>query len=185
MDNETIIGLFWDRDETALAQVREHYGAYMLYIARNLLRDDRDVEECMNDVLLTAWHSIPPNRPKNLKTYLGILIREAAIGVLRRKNAKKRRAQSIGSLEELTGLASKCTVESEIGAQELSRMISDYVRSLGEAERNVFVRRYWHCDTIEAICDMYGFGKSKVKMMLKRTRDGLAEYLKKEGNYEL
>lgn len=184
MDNELIIGLFWDRDEAALAEVRKQYGAYLLYIARNLLQDERDAEECLNDALLSAWHSIPPNRPKNLKTYLGILIREAAISVLRRKYAKKRRVQSISSLEELTGLASMCTVESEIGAKELSRLISDYVRSLGETERNVFVRRYWHCDSIETICDMYGFSKSKVKMMLKRTRDGLAAFLKKEGNYE-
>ncbi|MBO4584627.1 MAG: sigma-70 family RNA polymerase sigma factor [Clostridia bacterium] len=184
MNDETIVGLFWNRDESALAEAQEQYGAYLLYIARNLLRDEHDAEECLNDALLAAWDSIPPNRPENLKTYLGMLARDAAINVLRRRNAKKRKAESVGSLEELTELASACTVESALGERELARLISAYVRSLGEPERGVFVRRYWYYDSIESICDMYGFGKSKVKMMLKRTRDGLAAFLKEEGNYE-
>jgi hypothetical protein len=36
-------------------------------------------------------------------------------------------------------------------------------------------------DSVAEIAKRYGFGESKVKMMLKRTRDKLLIYLEKEG----
>ena len=71
--------------------------------------------------------------------------------------------------------------DAELEQAELSRAISRFLYSVDETKRNVFIRRYWHYDTIDSICKRYGFGKSKVLMMLKRTRDDLARYLKKEG----
>ena len=72
-------------------------------------------------------------------------------------------------------------MDEKIAEIELSREISKFLRSVSESKRNVFIRRYWYCDSIESICERYGFGKSKVLMMLKRTRDDLAKHLKKEG----
>lgn len=183
MEDREIVALFWNRDESALAESEERYGDYCLYIAKNVLRNARDAEECVNDALLAAWNSIPPNRPDNLRVYLGTLVRNYALDVWRRKNSQKRKTASVASLEELGELASAFNVEDAVSAKELSRHISDYLKTLEETERKIFVRRYWCYESIEAICSRYGFGKSKVKMMLKRTRDGLAAYLKKAGNY--
>ena len=144
-----------------------------------------DAEECVNDALLSAWNSIPPKRPENLKAYLGMLVRNASVNRRLRNNAKKRLPKSLGSLEELGEIAAFRDVDGEVGARELASLISDFVRSLGTTERNVFIRRYWYYDSIDEICKRCGFGKSKVKMMLKRTRDSLAEYLKEEADYEL
>ena len=143
--------------------------------------DARDAEECVDDALLAAWNSIPPNRPESFRVYLGTLVRNAALDRWRRGNAKKRKQASVSSLEELQELASACDVEQTVGANELSRLITDYLNTLGEIERSVFVRRYWCYEPIETICKRYGFGKSKVKMMLKRTRDKLAKRLREEG----
>ena len=70
-------------------------------------------------------------------------------------------------------------VYERIEAAELTALITEFLRGLGEAERNVFIRRYWYFDSVEDIAARFGFGKSKVKMMLKRTRDRLAAYLGK------
>ena len=184
MNDESIVALFWDRDESAVAEAQKRYGDYCLYIAGNVLRDDGAAEECLNDALLAAWETIPPKRRENLKAYLGMLVRTAAVDRSRRLKARKRSPESLESLEELGSLAAVFDVEEAADAREVSRLISDHMRTLGEAERNVFIRRYWYYDSIEAICERYGFGKSRVKMMLKRTRDSLAEYLKREGHYE-
>ncbi|MBR5942360.1 MAG: sigma-70 family RNA polymerase sigma factor [Clostridia bacterium] len=183
MNDEAIVALFWNRDESALSEAQKQYGEYCLYIARNVLSDECDAEECVNDALLAAWDSVPPNRPDNFKVYFGTLVRNAALDRWRRKNTRKRKA-AVSSLDELGALASEFSVEQAVGANELARLISDYLLSLGETERKIFVRRYWSYESIDSICERYGFGKSKVKMMLKRTRDGLAAYLKKEGHYE-
>ena len=47
--------------------------------------------------------------------------------------------------------------------------------------RRIFIRRYWYMSSISEIAEEYGFSESKVKMMLKRTRDKLLVYLEKEG----
>ena len=65
--------------------------------------------------------------------------------------------------------------------RELSRLLSAFLRSQKEEDRNLFIRRYWYGDPIAKICQRYGYGKSRVLVKLKRTRDKLARYLKKEG----
>ena len=45
----------------------------------------------------------------------------------------------------------------------------------------VFIRRVWYFDSIAEIAERFGFSESKVKSMLKRTRDRLKAHLIKEG----
>ena len=90
MDDETLVRMFWDRDERAIDRVREQYEPYCRYIAQIVLHDRQDTEECLNDALLAAWNSIPPQKPQNLKTYLGKLIREIAVDRWRKNHAQKR-----------------------------------------------------------------------------------------------
>ena len=181
MTDEELVKKFLRRDEEAISDAKEQYENYCMYIARNVLSDRGDAEECVNDVLLAAWDSIPPQRPENLKTYLGKLTRRIAINRLNRDNAKKRDADRTAvSLDEIEEIVGESTVEASVETSELSRKISEFLRSLRETERNVFIRRYWYGDSIESICVRFGFGKSKTVMMLKRTRDKLSDYLKKE-----
>ncbi|MBQ4257767.1 MAG: RNA polymerase subunit sigma-70, partial [Clostridia bacterium] len=76
MNDDLLVQRFLRRDESALSTAREAYGRYCFSIAQNVLRNEEDSEEALNEALLAAWNSIPPQRPKNLKTYLGKLIRE-------------------------------------------------------------------------------------------------------------
>ena len=73
MDDEKIIELYWERNALAIDRTAEKYGNYCSTIARNILRNEEDSEECVNDTWLGAWNSIPPKRPKNLATFLGKL----------------------------------------------------------------------------------------------------------------
>ena len=182
MNDHNIVQKFWDRNEEAINDSKKQYGDYCLYIANNVLLDRQDAEECLNDALLAAWKSIPPHMPENLKTYLGKLVREIAINRWKANKRQKRIPSEITqSLDEIAEIVSGGDFEEGLEQAELSREISRFLFSIDETKRNVFIRRYWHYDSIESICQRYGFGKSKVLMMLKRTRDDLARQLKKEG----
>ena len=182
MDDKLIVKKFFDRDESAIEDTKQAYEGYCKSIANNILKDTRDGEECVNDALFAAWNSIPPNKPENLKAYIGKLTREKALDILRKNNAQKRTdGNSSVPFEELEEAVGIDTVEDSVTSRELSRVISDFLLSQKAEERKVFVRRYWYCDSVSDICERYGYGKSKVLMMLKRTRDKLAEHLKKEG----
>lgn len=182
MNDQAIVQKYWDRNEDAISDSKKQYEDYCLYIANNVLHDRQDAEECLNDALLAAWKSIPPQKPENLKTYLGKLIHEIAIDRWRKNNRQKRiRSELVQSLDEIEEIVSGQDFDAEIEEAELSREISRYLYSISETKRNVFIRRYWYYDSIESICARYGFGKSKVLVMFKRTRDDLAQHLKKEG----
>ena len=67
MDDRRITDLYWNRDEEALTLTERALGGYLLSIARRILGNEEDARECVNDCLLEAWNSIPPNRPESLR----------------------------------------------------------------------------------------------------------------------
>ena len=61
MEDQNIIELFFQRNEKAIEVTNEKYGAYCLVVAKNILADLRDSEECVSDTWLRAWNSMPPS----------------------------------------------------------------------------------------------------------------------------
>ncbi len=75
MEDRQIVELYWQRSEGAIPATEAKYGAYCRTIAKNILANDEDAEECVNDTWLGAWNSMPDNRPTLLGPYLGKLTR--------------------------------------------------------------------------------------------------------------
>ena len=100
MKDEEIIRLFLERSENALKEAERTYKNYCKYIALNILGNDEDAEECTNDALTAVWNSIPPQRPSNLKTYMGKLVREISISRWRKNHAAKRAPSDLPMLEQ-------------------------------------------------------------------------------------
>ena len=83
MTDQLLIDLYFARDKRAVAETKEKYGAWCAAIAWRLLRDSRDVEECLSDCALAVWNAIPPQRPEHFKGWLGAIKQKTAyeIGV--------------------------------------------------------------------------------------------------------
>lgn len=79
MTDADIVTLYWARDEQAIAQTAQKFGAYCRKIAMNLLGSQEDAEECENDTWMAAWNSMPQNRPDKLAPYLGRITRNLAL----------------------------------------------------------------------------------------------------------
>ena len=183
MDDSKIIELYFERDERAIVETQKKYGRYCYAIAQNILRNSSDAEESVNDTYLDAWNSMPPERPSVLKSFLGMLTRRRALDKYRRKTAQKRpESDQLVPLHELEEcIAYGKSIDDELAEEELAARLNEFLIALTETERNVFLRRYWYFDSITDICKRYGFGQSKVKMMLARTREKLAKFLNEEG----
>ena len=183
MDDEKIIALYWLRDESAIAETRQKYGALCRSIALRILGDRSEAEECEQDVYLDAWQGMPPARPAVLSAYLSTVTRRRALDRWRHGHAEKRGGGTVtASLDEL----SECLPDGEDVAKaaealELAEHLSAFLRSLPPLEASVFLRRYWFFDSVGEICRRYGLGKSQVKMMLLRTRKKLSAYLFERG----
>lgn len=53
MEDEKIIGLYWERNEDAITETSSKYGKLFFRIASNILLNHEDSEECVNDTYLS------------------------------------------------------------------------------------------------------------------------------------
>ena len=183
MDDGGIVELILGKDETAIALVREKYGARLRAIARGVLGDDGAAEECENDAYLEAWRRIPPHEPREyLFAFLARIVRAKALNRLKELSAAKRSAETVALTDELAAmLRSRSDTESSFEERELSASVSRYLRGVSDEKRCVFVRRYWYMEPIAQIARRYDMSESKVKSLLLRARRELRKHLEKEG----
>ena len=182
MEDSRIVELYWQRNEQAIAETESKYGHFCFAVARNILGSGEDARECVNDAFLGAWNAMPPHRPQILSSFLAKITRRLALKKRRSLSADKRGGGSVElSLAELEGcIPSGQSIDESLALAELTEIVNSFLAELPEDERRVFLRRYWYFDSIGAISARFGFGESKVKMMLKRTRDKLRVRLQKE-----
>jgi len=183
VQDERIVALYWERDESAIRATEEKYGAYLTKIAYNILADMEDSRESVNDSYMKAWNSMPPDRPRVLSAYLAKITRRTSIDICRRRSAVKRRVSEYSvSLDELGDCVSGGeSPEQTVELQLLADSITAWLRTLPRRSRNIFLQRYYYLDPVQDIADRYGMTGSGVTGMLHRIRKGLKTHLEKEG----
>jgi RNA polymerase sigma-70 factor (ECF subfamily) len=182
MDDQRIIELYFDRDESAIAETQKKYGAYCHTVAAAILSDARDTEECVNDTYLHAWNAIPPTRPSILSAFLAAITRNLAL-MRYRANHRERRGGGTAALalEELENCIPAPSGGSITDDIHLRDSLNAFLRSLPDASRDIFLRRYWFVRTVPQIAAETGMKESRVKMILHRTRERLREHLIRDG----
>ena len=161
MDDAKIVQLYWDRNEQAISATADKYGNYCAAIAKNILGNSQDTEECVNDTYLNAWNSMPPHRPNILATFLGKITRNLALNKYKHNTADN--------------------VEQEIHRQELILAINHFLKKLPSDKRNIFVCRYWYFDSISDIAAHFDMTENNVSVTLNRLRLKLRNYLLERG----
>ena len=161
MEDEAIVALLWRRSPQAIEELDKKYGKLCRKLANNIVNSREDAEECVNDAYLGVWNAIPPARPHSL----------------RRRQAAKRSGCTV-ALEELEGcLTDGKTVEDEVEAKELARLIEAFLDTLTAKERVIFMRRYGFMDSYGEIARRVGISEKNVSVRLSRMRRKLRDYL--------
>lgn len=183
MKDTEIIELYWNRDESAISATADVYGNYCYSIAYNILQCNEDAQECVNDTYWKAWQSIPPQRPSRLVTYLGKITRNLSINCYKWLTAQKR---GTGQMELVLKELENCIpavndMDQIVNEIVLSDTINQFLREQPQADRDIFVGRYWHLYAIADLAQAYGMRESKVASLLFRMRKKLKYHLEKEG----
>lgn len=183
MKDESIIKLFFSRNEKAIEETKKKYGKYCEAIAGNILWDRQDIEECVNDTFLKLWNRIPPTRPLLFKAFIGKITRELAFDRYKAYKSIKRGGNVITEvLDELSEcIPDSESVEQTILCDELENIIRDFVNSLDERDAYIFTCRYFYAEDISEIAEKYGITKHNVSVILGRIRNKLKIRLEKEG----
>ena len=183
VDDDSIIRRLHARDESALDDIRRLYGSLCCQMAYRILENREDAEECVDDMLLAVWNSIPPNLPMSLQAYLITLVRHSAINKAKHESRQKRGNGAFSlALDELAEiLPSGEQVESTVERRELMEAMQAFLSALKPETKHVFLQRYYLAESVQTIAKANHMSESAVKVTLFRTRKKLREHLQKEG----
>lgn len=96
MEDEKIIALYWQRDQSAIDETDRKYGVQLRGLSYGILSDREDAEECVSDTYMAVWNSLPPQRPKRLRAYAAAIVRNrfgvCATGILKSVAAVRSRS---------------------------------------------------------------------------------------------
>ena len=183
MTDSQIIALFWERNEDAIRETQAAYGCRLHAISDRILHSPQDAQECVSDTYMQAWETIPPQKPNFFFAYLAKICRNCSLRRLQWNSAMKRSAQIISLTHELECCIPEHSQQRKLEGEEIGRLLNQFLESLSQERRMIFLRRYWYTDSIQEIATRYHITESKVKTQLHRTRKKLQQYLAKEGIY--
>ena len=178
IDDEKIIELFFERSDQGIQELDNKYGKICHNLSYNILNSRQDAEECVNDAYLGAWNAIPPTKPNPLLSYIVKIVRNISLKIYWRKEAAKRSGYYTIALQEIEScIADQKTVEDEIEARELARIIENFLNTLSLENRIIFMRRYWFADSYKDIAEFVGLSEKNISVRLTRIRGKMKQYL--------
>lgn len=184
MSDEQIVELYWQRNEQAIKETDIKYKSFLLSVAYNIVGDARDSEECLNDTYIGAWNAMPPARPTLLQAFLATIMRRTAIDRYKaRKRQKRVTSELTVSLSEVEEFIADDDGYSEVNANELGRVISDFVRALPDRRMYIFMSRYYFARPIKEIARLLKCSESTVNKEIAAIKRDLKEKLEKEGYF--
>ena len=157
IDDIKIIDLYFERNERAIKETDIKYGKLCHKIAYNVLNNRQDSEECVNTTYLEVWNRIPPTRSAKFKAYISIIVRDISIDKLRHLTAKKRSADMVMALDELTEVLPDERHAPGRNDEEIGKLIRIFLRKQKEEVQRVFVLKYFYFESNRAIAEKYGF----------------------------
>lgn len=182
MNDEAIIQLYFAREQSAIDASEKAYGSLCRSIARRILCDGRDVEECISDLWLRVWNAIPPTRPNSLRAYLARVVRNLALDRAEYNSAARRKSAVEESFEELAPcLCGDESTQRKLEEEELRVFLRDFLLAQPQKARVLFVRRYWYGESIRELASAFGSREETIRTSLFRTRTKLRAAMQKEG----
>ena len=180
MDDNKIIALYWQRNESAIDESNKKYGNYCRTIAYNILNSHEETEECINDTWHNAWRAIPPEKPKKLQYFFGRIARNLALDRYGYNKAQKRNADVQFAIDEFW----ECIPNGDAPIEDtylLKELLDSFLESLDSRSRIIFLRRYWYACSVQEIAKSMDLTEGHISTILHRTRSKLKAYLKQEG----
>jgi RNA polymerase sigma-70 factor (ECF subfamily) len=163
------------RDQSALTELYDQFGSYVYGLAARVIGDRRAAEDVTQDVFLYLWEhpaSFEPERGR-LRTFVGTLAHRRAIDVVRREEARRRRAArdaaSYVPVPDVEEMAMAIVAAEQVRA-EIERLPVD--------QREAIELAYFGGRTYRQVAEELqipeGTAKSRMRLGLRRIADALS-----------
>ena len=171
-----IIEMISCRNELGVEMLNKKYNSLIKRISVNILSSESDVQECINDVLLSIWNTIPSTIPNSLPAFIGVITRRRALDLLRK------REHYTFPLEDMENqLFSSSFEDATVERQIIVEILNSFIHSLNKKNREIFLSRYFDFESISEISQKIGLSTNAVSIKLLRMRNKLIYKLQKAG----
>lgn len=178
MREETILRKLRSHDPSGLEALMEQYIPYVSTIVWNILRSSmtaEDAEEVVSDVFLAAWDQAADIQSGYLKAWLGAVARNKA------KTKLRQMGKDLPFEEDILEIPDENTPVNAVERAEERKMVRKAVNSLGEPDREIFLRHYYYAQTVQEISHTIRLNESTIKTKLRRGRMRLRAILLRWG----
>ncbi|MBR2283422.1 MAG: sigma-70 family RNA polymerase sigma factor [Ruminococcus sp.] len=183
MTNEEIKKLLRSSPHEAHRLIFTQYGRYVYTIVFNRLRScgtAEDIEECVSDVFADVFFALQKEEVNDIQAYTGTVAKRVSIDWFRRLTVKNRHTVSIED-EDITNTPSGESVEQDTEKKELQRVIVEKIRSLGEPDSTILIRKFYYGRTSAQIAKELSMTASAVRSRCSRAMDKLRSLLDAAG----
>jgi RNA polymerase sigma factor (sigma-70 family) len=159
-------------DKRAFVEIVARHQAMVCGIALGILGDFAASEDAAQEAFLTAWRKFHDLRdPEKLRSWLGQISRNAALGHLRRRRGH-------GALEEALTLPDESPRPDEIAAsEEEAALVRDSLAKLPENYRLPLILFYREGQSVRNVSESLNISEDAVKQRLARGREMLREQM--------
>ena len=165
-------------DPAGLQALMDRYIPYVSAVVWNILRfamQPEDAEEVVSDVFLAAWEQAGDLQSGKVKAWLGAVARNKA------KNKLRQLGRDLPLEENALELLTQDSPETALTRTEERFLVNWAVNDLPEPDREIFLRHYYHAQTVRDIAGEMALNESTVKTKLRRGRAKLKDILTRWG----
>lgn len=170
MQDKELLSLCIDNPDKGLAYVVDQYTSLIYYIVNQKILGvgtTEDVKECVSDVFLDFYQQL--NRIDldrgSIKAYLAMIAKRKGIDWYRRL---VRIAKYTSYEEEFEDLSGSISVENEMLHKEEKRILIDVIKSLGEPDSEIFIRKYYMGQKTKEIAEKLNINSNTVDKKVSR-----------------
>ena len=164
-------------DASGLEALMDRYIPYVSTVVWNILRGAmpaEDGEEVVSDVFLAAWKQAGDLVPGHVKGWLGAVARNQA------KNKLRQRGRTLPLEDDMMDIPGAEDPAGEVERAEEQALVRRALQSLGEPDREIFLRHYYYAQSVKEVASAMRLNESTVKTRLRRGRFKFKELLTKE-----
>lgn len=174
MKEREIIELIAKGDELGLKELQINYSPLIRYIISPILKDTREQEECLSEVIMKIWDKIHLYNPEkgSWNAWVTSIARNTSLNHLRKTKTEI-------SFEDLSSdiPSSEPTPEEILIKREREQLLKTTLGKLSKNDRAIFYRKYYYLQPTSQIASELSMTERAVEGKLYRIKQKLRTLL--------
>jgi RNA polymerase sigma-70 factor, ECF subfamily len=176
-DDDQMVADFVAGKSSGLEAVYHAFGRLLYSVARNVLANDDDAQDCVHDALMRIWQRSGAYRPERgaLRSYLAVSVRNEALTRLR-SAARHARIEERAARASGEPFAYELDVNDPIERARLRRALAELPPEQKSALELAYFGQLTHVQVAQRLGVPLGTTKSRIALALRKLQVALAPH---------